>query len=105
MQKPKKQNFNTFNNLLKNILIYYKVPYKDLFPDLDIKTVRDKLIHTGFYIKQNKESSEFYLKLQSLFIRIVLSILEYEGLYLESAPIAKHGTHQLIYKDFKRSDA
>ncbi len=102
MQKPKKQTFNTFNDLLKNILIYYKVHYKDLFPDLDIKNVRDKLIHTGFYIKENQEASEFYLKLRSLFIRIVLSILEYEGSYCESAPTAEHGTHQLIYKDFKR---
>jgi len=108
MQKPQKQTFNTFNNLLKNILIYYKVPYKDLFSDLDIKdikTVRDKLVHTGFYIKKPEESTDFYLKLRSLFIRIVLSILEYEGSYCESAPTAEHDTHQLIYKDFKRSDA
>jgi len=105
IQKQKKPTFNTFNNLLKSILIYYKVPYKDLFPDLDIKTVRDKLIHTGLYIKQSKEeSTEFYLKLQSLFIRIVLSILEYKGSYFESAPTAEHATHQLIYKDFKRLD-
>jgi hypothetical protein len=103
IQKQNKQTFNTFNNLLKSIIIYYRVPYKDLFPDLDIKTVRDKLIHTGLYIKQNKEeSTEFYLKLQSLFIRIVLSILEYEGSYFESAPTAEHGIHQLISKDFKR---
>jgi len=107
MQKPQRP-FNTFNNLLENLLIYYRVLYKDLFPDLDIKdikTVRDKLVHTGFYIKKSEESTEFYLKLRSLFIRIVLSILEYEGSYCESAPTAEHGTHQLIYKDFKRLDA
>lgn len=104
IKKQNKVSLDTFNNLLKNILIYYKVPYDDLFPTLDIKTVRDKLIHTGFYIKHNQEATEFYLKLRSLFIRIVLSILEYEGTYIESNPTAEHGTHGLIYKNFKRLD-
>lgn len=104
IKEQNKVSFDTFKNFLENILIYYKVPYDDLFPTLDIKTVRDKLIHTGFYIKHNQEATEFYLKLRSLFIRIVLSILEYEGTYIESNPTAEHGTHGLIYKNFKRLD-
>lgn len=94
VKDPDQESYNTFKHIIESILIHYKVPYKDLFPDLNIITVRNKLIHTGYYIEQN-QATEFYLKLRSLFIRMVLSIVEYEGSYSESTLTAEYGIHKL----------
>ncbi|MEH2280182.1 MAG: hypothetical protein V7K90_02375 [Nostoc sp.] len=91
---------------LKEMLEFYNVPYKDLFPELEFIKIRDKIIHAGFgglYIAPELR------KLANLIVRLILSILKYQGAYIESRRIeikdemgcSKHG---LTYKNFPFQD-
>ncbi|MDZ7963751.1 MAG: hypothetical protein RM368_02065 [Nostoc sp. DedSLP03] len=102
-------SFNQVGSLrtsLKQMLEFYKVPYKDLFPELEFIKIRDKIIHQGFgglYIAPELR------KLANLIVRLILSILKYQGAYIESRRIeikdemgcSKHG---LTYKTFPFQD-
>lgn len=81
---------------LKEMFKTYSVPYEDLFPELEFITIRDKIVHEGFY--EVDVSLELY-KLSNLVVRVFLAILEYQGNYMESIKIeiddplgrSKHG--------------
>jgi hypothetical protein len=74
----------------------YSVPYEDLFPELEFITIRDKIVHEGFY---EVDVSLELGKLSNLVVRVFLAILEYQGNYMESIKIeiddplgrSKHG--------------
>jgi hypothetical protein len=75
-------NFNMLGNLsdtLKEMLHFYNVKYDDLFPKLDFPKIRNDIIHEGFHEQDAVFSSGS--KLENLFIRLVLAMLEYEGEY------------------------
>jgi hypothetical protein len=90
---------NKIGNLgaaLQEMLQFYQVYYKDLFPNFDFIKLRNDLVHKGF--SEVDEMYETFLKLENLFIRIVLSMLKYEGDYME------HNGTQLICRSFPLSD-
>jgi hypothetical protein len=85
---------------LKRMLEFYKVPYSDLFPELEFIKIRDKIVHEGF--GGLDVSSELY-KLSNLVMRIFLAMLQYEGDYIEYRKIEindKVGKYGLDYKVF-----
>lgn len=92
----------TFKSRLKEVLEFYKVPYGDLFPSLEFIEIRNKIIHEGF---GGSDVFRELRKLGNLVVRIILSILEYRGNYIESRKIeiknrtdlSKYG---LAYKAF-----
>ncbi|NEU80391.1 hypothetical protein [Nostoc sp. UIC 10630] len=87
---------------LKQMLEFYKVPYEDLFPELEFIKIRDNIVHAGF---GGLDIAPEVRKLANLIVRLILSILEYQGNYIESIRIeiedkmgrSKHG---LTYKNF-----
>jgi hypothetical protein len=87
---------------LEEMFKTYSVPYEDLFPELEFITIRDKIVHEGFY--EVDVSLELY-KLSNLVVRVFLAILGYQGHYMESIKIeiddplgrSKHG---LICRSF-----
>ncbi|MBW4571996.1 MAG: hypothetical protein KME31_29565 [Tolypothrix carrinoi HA7290-LM1] len=102
-------SFNKVGSLrtsLKQMLEFYNVPYKDLFPELEFIKIRDKIVHEGF---GGLDIAPELRKLANLIVRIILSILEYQGHYIESRRLeiehemgrSKHG---LAYKFFPFQD-
>lgn len=92
-------HLNKIGNLgaaLEELLGFYKVCYKDLFPEFDFIDIRNDLVHEGF--SEVEPMYKTFLKLENLFIRIVLSMLLYEGDYME------HDGTQLICRSFPLSD-
>jgi len=90
---------NKIGNLgtaLLEMLQFYDVYYKDLFLTFDFIKIRNDLVHKGS--SEVDEMHETFLKLENLFIRIVLSMLKYEGYYTE------HNGTQIIGKSFPLSD-
>lgn len=98
-------SFNQIGSLrtsLKLMLEFYKTPYEDLFPNLEFITIRDNIVHTGF---GGDNIFSDLRKLGNLVVRLVLSILQYEGDYIESRKIEISGfvnfeKHDLDYKTF-----
>ncbi|NEO88059.1 MAG: hypothetical protein F6J87_27955 [Spirulina sp. SIO3F2] len=67
---------------LKTFLESYKTPYTDLFVDLnEFIRIRDNIIHKGF---GGHSASTELRRLGNLVVRIFLSMLQYEGDYIES---------------------
>lgn len=98
-------SFNQVGSLrtsLKEMLEFYNVPYLDLFPELEFIKIRDSIIHEGY---GGLDAAPEVRKLANLIVRLILSILEYQGDYMESIKIeledengyTKHG---LICKSF-----
>lgn len=76
-------SFNQIGSLrtsLKQMLEFYNTPYKDLFPNLEFLVIRDDIVHTGF---GGENISSALLNLINLVVRLVLSILQYQGNYTE----------------------
>ena len=69
---------------LKEMLTYYRVPYEDLFPDLEFIKIRNKIVHEGL---STDDISTEWVKLSNLVVRVLLAMLEYEGNYKESTII------------------
>jgi hypothetical protein len=69
---------------LKQMIEFYKVPYQDLFPELEFISIRDKIVHEGY---GGPESSADLRKLANLVVRIFLAILQYKGDFIESKKI------------------
>jgi hypothetical protein len=98
-------SFNQIGSLrtsLKLMLEFYKTPYEDLFPNLEFITIRDNIVHTGF---GGDNIFSDLRKLGNLVVRLVLSILQYRGDYIESRKIEINGlvdfeNHGLAYKAF-----
>ncbi|WP_310429603.1 hypothetical protein [Chamaesiphon sp. VAR_48_metabat_135_sub] len=80
---PQEKNLQ---NSLKKMLENYGVPYQDLFPDLEFTRTRNKIVHEGFSEIHVNISIELQ-KLSNLIVRIFLSILDYQGDYMESVKI------------------
>ena len=66
----------------------YKVNYEDLFEEVDslkflqeLNSVRNDLIHRGY--TPIEKIRNYSVKLNSLVVRIILSIIEYDGDYFE----------------------
>jgi hypothetical protein len=103
-------NFNKLGSLrtsLKQILEFYGTPYKDLFPELEFIKVRDSIVHNGFGGDQS--TVEVFYKLNNLVIRLILSILEYQGEYIEfrKAVLSNPGSidkYDLSYKTLSFTD-
>jgi hypothetical protein len=83
-------NFNkpTFASKIKDMLTIYKVNYEDLFEEVDplkflqeLNSVRNGLIHRGYTPIEKIKNYSF--KLNSLVVRIILSIIDYDGDYWE----------------------
>lgn len=66
---------------LKGMLEYFHVKYEDLFPEFDFIKIRNNVVHRGTH--DSDEMLEVYLKLESLYIRLMLCILGYKGDYME----------------------
>lgn len=80
-------SFNQIGSLrtsLKQMLEFYETPYRDLFPNLEFIKIRDDIIHAGF---GGEDISPEVRKLGNLVVRLVLSILQYQGNYVESTKI------------------
>jgi hypothetical protein len=106
------KSFSGFNKLgslrtnLEQMLDFHKTPYKDLFPALEFIKTRDDIVHEGF--GGEKILPELF-KLQNLVVRLVLSMLQYNGEYVEyrrvevgnSTDFEKYG---LAYKIFPFED-
>ncbi len=98
-------NFNKLGSLrtsLKQILEFYKTPYEDLFPELEFIKIRDDIIHTGF---GGDNIFTDLRKLGNLVVRLILSILEYHGDYIESRKVeiansTDFNKYALAYKTF-----
>lgn len=81
------KSFSEFNKLgslrtkLKGMLEFYKTPYKDLFPELEFIKIRDDIVHRGF---GGDNIFQDLRKLGNLVVRLILSILQYQGEYVES---------------------
>jgi hypothetical protein len=98
-------SFNQIGSLrtsLKLMLESYKTPYEDLFPNLEFITIRDNIVHTGF---GGDNIFSDLRQLGNLVVRLVLSILQYQGDYIESRKIEINGlvdfkNHGLAYKTF-----
>lgn len=91
--------FNRIGSLsssLQEMLEVYEVSYKDLFPKLDFISIRNQVIHQGF--SDPESMFNCFLRLENLFIRTVLSMLKYEGNYME------HEGTELICRSFPFSD-
>ncbi|MBD2485397.1 hypothetical protein [Planktothrix sp. FACHB-1365] len=86
-QAKLEKSFSDFNKLgslrtsLKQMLEFYKTPYKDLFPELEFIKIRDDIVHRGF---GGDNILSDLRKLGNLVVRLVLSILQYQGNYIES---------------------
>ncbi|BAY28937.1 hypothetical protein NIES2107_07750 [Nostoc carneum NIES-2107] len=102
-------SFNQVGSLrtsLKQMLEFYKVPYKDLFPELEFIKIRDKIIHEGF---GGLDIAPELRKLGNLIVRLILSIVNYQGVYIESRRIKiedeiGYSRHSLAYKNFPFHD-
>ncbi|MBD2025483.1 hypothetical protein [Leptolyngbya sp. FACHB-711] len=98
-------SFNQIGSLrtsLKLMFEFYKTPYEDLFPNLEFIAIRDDIVHTGF---GGDNIFSDLRKLGNLVVRLVLSILQYRGDYIESRKIEINGLvdfekHGLAYKTF-----
>lgn len=80
-------SYNQIGNLrtsLAEMLELYQVPYTDLFPELEFIKIRNKIVHEGFI---GVNVAPELRKLSNLVVRIVLSILKYQGDYMESRRI------------------
>lgn len=106
VEKPfKDASYNQFSNVrsnLKDMLEHYSVPYRDLFPKLEFIQVRNDLVHGG---SSETDVGLELRKLANLVVRLILSMLKYEGDYIESKPIytqrkAGHMKYGLAYKKF-----
>ncbi len=79
---------NKIGNLgasIGEMLDYYSVSYGDLFNKFDFIGLRNDIIHRGN--ADFDKTFEAYLKLKNLYYRLVLSILCYEGDFLEHPPL------------------
>jgi hypothetical protein len=98
-------SFNQIGSLptsLKLMLEFYKTPYDDLFPNLEFIGIRNNIVHTGF---GGDNIFSDLRRLGNLVVRLVLSILQYQGDYIESRKIEINGlvdfeNHGLAYKNF-----
>jgi|ERR687885_1337348 hypothetical protein len=70
----------------------YKVTYEDLFEGVDsltflqqLNNVRNDLIHRGY--SPLEKLRNYSVKLSSLVVRIILSIIEYDGYYWEQKKV------------------
>lgn len=71
----------SFSENSGGLLDYYNVYYKDLFSQFDFVKIRNEIVHQGF--SKSDQTLESFFKLKILFIRLVLSMLTYQGNYLE----------------------
>ncbi|MCL1471628.1 HEPN domain-containing protein [Argonema antarcticum] len=110
--KPFEQgDYNKIGNLrtsLQIMLDYYKVKYDDLFPKLEFIGVRNKLIHNGYGGLDVEPGVYFTPKLKSLFIRTILSMLGYQGNYMEMEKVElekkpKYNMYRPVCKGFPLS--
>jgi hypothetical protein len=77
-------SLNMVGNLsanLQEMLKYFKVKYDDLFPEFDFIKIRNNVIHRGTH--DFDEMFDVYLRLESLYIRLILCVLGYNGDYME----------------------
>jgi len=77
-------SLNMIGNLsanLQEMLKYFKVKHDDLFPEFDFIKIRNNVIHRGTH--DFDEIFDVYLRLESLYIRLILCVLEYNGDYME----------------------
>lgn len=104
-------DYNKIGNLrtsLKIMLDSYKVKYDDLFPNLEFIAARDGLIHSGYGGLDVEPGVYFTPKLKSLFIRTILSMLGYQGNYMEMEKLElekqpKYNMYRLVCKRFPLS--
>jgi DNA-binding protein Fis len=102
-------SFNQIGNLrtsLEEMLEFYQTPYKDLFPNLEFIKIRNDLVHTGF---GGDNIFPELRKLGNLVVGLVLSILQYQGNYVESRRVELGKTtdfvkYDLAYKTFPFED-
>lgn len=66
---------------LQDMLIYFKVEYEDLFPKFDFIKIRNNVVHRGTH--DFNEMLDVYPRLETLYIRLILCVLEYDGDYME----------------------
>lgn len=69
---------------LKEMFKIYKVPYEDLFPELEFIKIRDSIVHEGF---GGLDVAVELHKLSNLIVRVFLAILLYDGNYMEHRKI------------------
>ncbi|MBE9101279.1 hypothetical protein [Vacuolonema iberomarrocanum] len=77
-------SLNMIGNLganLQNMLEYFEVKYEDLFPEFDFIKIRNNVIHRGTH--EFDEMFDVYFRLENLYIRLILSIVKYDGNYME----------------------
>lgn len=98
--RPKKIFGGTLQTRLKKLLESHDVQYQDIFTQLqDFIDIRNKIVHEGF--GGDSESSESCHKLRNLIVRIFLSILQYEGEYIEARKSIHNQNHYVQeYKTF-----
>jgi hypothetical protein len=102
-------SFNRIGSLrtsLKQMLEFYKTPYTDLFPNLEFIKIRDDIVHKGF---GGDDIFPSYYKLINLIVRLILSILEYQGDYIEYRRVevgdfTNFHKYSLAYKTFPFED-
>ena len=102
-------SFNQIGSLpasLKLMLEFYKTPYEDLFPNLEFIAIRNNIVHTGF---GGDNIFSDLRKLGNIVVRLVLSILQYQGNYIESRKVEidnliDFDKHSLAYKTFPFED-
>jgi hypothetical protein len=83
VSQPFRDAYYNQGNLKRNLremLEFYRVPYRDLFPDLEFIDIRNKIVHEGFSQVNMSGSSE---KLSNLVARVFLGMLNYQGSYME----------------------
>ena len=88
------------------MLEFYKTPYEDLFPNLEFIAIRNNIVHTGF---GGDNIFSDLRKLGNIVVRLVLSILQYQGNYIESRKVEidnliDFDKHSLAYKTFPFED-
>ncbi len=102
-------SFNQIGSLatsLKLMLEDYKTPYKDLFQNLEFIGIRNNIVHTGF---GGDNIFPELRKLANLVVRLILSMLQYQGNYIESeeveiADFASFKKYSLAHKTFPFQD-
>ncbi|MBE9100279.1 hypothetical protein IQ267_12595 [filamentous cyanobacterium LEGE 07170] len=91
-------NDNAISSLYEKterLLGFYQVEYDDLFPEMDFAEIRSKLVHTGQYNDYDK-LLKYHMRINSLLIRLILRVLNYEGSYIE-----RDDSGSLVYTSLK----
>lgn len=93
----------SLKDTMKEMLEFYEVKYDDLFLNIEFINTRNNIVHTGHGGLETESKANHLLMLRSLFIRIILSMLKYQGLYMELEKEPRGGVYQLDCKEFKFS--